>query len=204
MVAFGFDDVFNITSKVASTATTQALMLKADNKLLTSAAQRPVAGFDFQVVFPRGLRPRQCRIFQPPSVLLPLWWRDHNCQQIGHGGRLGHGLLHDVGHAVETLRALRDLGVWIAIDDFGTGYSSLAYLRELPVTTMKIEDVLLGLKQQMTIVLVTNLVQQAHRLADHVAFLNNSSLVEVDTTDRIFSEHPAQQLTFDYVRGHFG
>ena len=73
-----------------------------------------------------------------------------------------------------------------------------------PVTTMKIEDVLLGLKQQMTIVLVTNLVQQAHRLADHVAFLNNSSLVEVDTTDRIFSEHPAQQLTFDYVRGHFG
>ena len=41
-----------------------------------------------------------------------------------------------------------------------------------PVTTMKIEDVLLGLKQQMTIVLVTNLVQQAHRLADHVAFLN--------------------------------
>jgi phosphate transport system ATP-binding protein len=73
-----------------------------------------------------------------------------------------------------------------------------------PVTTMKIEDVLLGLKQQMTIVLVTNLVQQAHRLADHVAFLNNSSLVEVDTTERIFSEHPAQQLTFDYVRGHFG
>lgn len=73
-----------------------------------------------------------------------------------------------------------------------------------PVTTMKIEDVLLGLKQQMTIVLVTNLVQQAHRLADHVAFLNNSSLIEVDTTERIFSEHPAERLTFDYVRGHFG
>ena len=39
-----------------------------------------------------------------------------------------------------------------------------------PVTTMKIEDVLLELKQEMTIVLVTNLVQQAQRLADHVAF----------------------------------
>ena len=48
-------------------------------------------------------------------------------------------VLHDVGRAVETLRALRDLGVWIAIDDFGTGYSSLAYLRELPFTTMKID-----------------------------------------------------------------
>jgi phosphate transport system ATP-binding protein len=73
-----------------------------------------------------------------------------------------------------------------------------------PVTTMKIEDVLLGLKQRMTIVLVTNLVQQAHRLADRVAFLNNGRLVEVDSTARIFSEHPTERLTFDYVRGHFG
>ena len=73
-----------------------------------------------------------------------------------------------------------------------------------PVTTTKIEDVLMELKQQMTIVLVTNLVQQARRLADRVAFLNNSELVEVDTADRIFSEEPAQQLTFEYVRGHFG
>jgi phosphate transport system ATP-binding protein len=73
-----------------------------------------------------------------------------------------------------------------------------------PVTTMKIEDVLLGLKQHMTIVLVTNLVQQAHRLADRVAFLNDSTLVEVDSTARMFSEHPAERLTFDYVRGHFG
>ena len=73
-----------------------------------------------------------------------------------------------------------------------------------PVTTMKIEDVLLELKQQMTIVLVTNLVQQSRRLADEIAFLNNSRLVEVGPTERIFSEHPAKQMTFDYVRGHFG
>ena len=46
-----------------------------------------------------------------------------------------------------------------------------------PVTTMKIEDVLLELKKEMTIVLVTNLVQQAHRLADQTAFLNDSMLV---------------------------
>ena len=44
----------------------------------------------------------------------------------------------------------------------------------------------------MTIVLVTNLVQQAHRLADHVAFLNDSRLIEVGTTEHIFSEHPAR------------
>ena len=73
-----------------------------------------------------------------------------------------------------------------------------------PVTTMKIEDVLLELKNRITIVLVTNLVQQAHRLADRVAFLNDSQLIEVGTSAVIFSEHPTQQLTFDYVRGHFG
>ena len=73
-----------------------------------------------------------------------------------------------------------------------------------PVTTMKIEDVLLELKHKMTIVLVTNLVQQAHRLADTVAFLNDSRLVEVGPCKVIFSEHPAERMTFDYVRGHFG
>ena len=73
-----------------------------------------------------------------------------------------------------------------------------------PVTTMKIEDVLLELKREMTIVLVTNLVQQAHRLADRVAFLNSSRLVEVDAANVIFSEHPGNQMTFDYVRGLFG
>jgi phosphate transport system ATP-binding protein len=73
-----------------------------------------------------------------------------------------------------------------------------------PVTTMKIEDVLLELKRDTTIVLVTNLVQQARRLADNTALFNDSRLIEVGPTDAIFSEHPQQQMTFDYVRGHFG
>lgn len=73
-----------------------------------------------------------------------------------------------------------------------------------PVTTMRIEDVLLELKQRMTILLVTNLVQQARRLADQVAFFNASRLVEVGPADVIFSDHPANPLTFEYVRGRFG
>ena len=73
-----------------------------------------------------------------------------------------------------------------------------------PVTTMKIEDVLLELKQRMTILLVTNLVQQAHRLADRVAFFNASRLIEVGPTDVIFSDQPSNRLTFEYVRGRFG
>jgi phosphate transport system ATP-binding protein len=72
-----------------------------------------------------------------------------------------------------------------------------------PVTTMKIEDVLLELKNEMTIVLVTNLVQQAHRLADQTAFLNRSKLIEVGPTEKMFNE-PDQKLTYEYVTGGFG
>jgi phosphate transport system ATP-binding protein len=72
-----------------------------------------------------------------------------------------------------------------------------------PVTTMKIEDVLLELKNQMTIVLVTNLLQQAQRLADQTAFINASQLVEVGPTEKMFNQ-PDNQLTLDYVTGSFG
>jgi phosphate transport system ATP-binding protein len=73
-----------------------------------------------------------------------------------------------------------------------------------PVTTMRIEDVLKELRSQITIILVTNLVQQARRLADRTAFFLNGELVEVDRTETIFSETPADRRTFQYVRGIFG
>jgi phosphate transport system ATP-binding protein len=72
-----------------------------------------------------------------------------------------------------------------------------------PVTTMKIEEVLLELRREMTIVLVTNLVQQARRLAQNTAFLNNSRLIEVGETKQMFTK-PAESLTFDYVTGNIG
>jgi phosphate transport system ATP-binding protein len=72
-----------------------------------------------------------------------------------------------------------------------------------PVTTMKIEDVLLELKEQMTIVLVTNLVQQARRLADRTAFLSDGGLIEEGETEKIFNQ-PANRLTERYVNGEFG
>jgi phosphate transport system ATP-binding protein len=72
-----------------------------------------------------------------------------------------------------------------------------------PVTTMRIEDILLELKQEMTIILVTNLLQQAQRIADVTAFLNDSRLVEVGPTEKMF-ESPEQKLTHDYVTGSFG
>jgi phosphate transport system ATP-binding protein len=73
-----------------------------------------------------------------------------------------------------------------------------------PVTTMRIEDVLRELRARMTIVLVTNLVQQARRLADRTAFLFQGELVEVGPTDQLFGRTPRDRRTFDYVHGHFG
>jgi phosphate transport system ATP-binding protein len=73
-----------------------------------------------------------------------------------------------------------------------------------PVTTMRIEDVLKELRSQITIILVTNLVQQARRLADRTAFLLNGELIEIDSTEVIFSGSPANKMTYDYVSGTFG
>jgi phosphate transport system ATP-binding protein len=72
-----------------------------------------------------------------------------------------------------------------------------------PVTTMKIEDILREMKSQRTIVLATNLVQQARRLADRTAFLSDSRLIEVGPTEQIFTR-PAKKLTERFVNGEFG
>ncbi|MBM4318592.1 MAG: phosphate ABC transporter ATP-binding protein [Deltaproteobacteria bacterium] len=73
-----------------------------------------------------------------------------------------------------------------------------------PVTTMRIEDVLQELRAEITIILVTNLVQQARRLAHRTAFLLNGELVELDATEALFSAAPRDQRSYDYVHGVFG
>lgn len=73
-----------------------------------------------------------------------------------------------------------------------------------PVTTMRIEEVLKQLRNQMTVILVTNLTQQARRLADRTMFLWNGKIVELDRNEVIFSDEPASRKTFEYVNGIFG
>lgn len=73
-----------------------------------------------------------------------------------------------------------------------------------PVTTMRIEDVLKELRAHVTILLVTNLVQQARRLADRTMFLWNGDVVEIGPTDVVFSDQPRDRRTYEYVNGIFG
>jgi phosphate transport system ATP-binding protein len=73
-----------------------------------------------------------------------------------------------------------------------------------PVTTMRIEAVLKELRREMTIVLVTNLVQQARRLADRTAFFLRGRCVEIATTEDMFSGGAQDQRTRDYLEGRYG
>ncbi len=73
-----------------------------------------------------------------------------------------------------------------------------------PVTTMRIEEVLKELKEELTIVLVTNLVQQCRRLADRTAFFLQGECIEVGDTEDFFTGSVQDQRTRDYVEGRFG
>jgi phosphate transport system ATP-binding protein len=73
-----------------------------------------------------------------------------------------------------------------------------------PVTTMRIEDVLKELRKEMTIILVTNLTQQARRLADRTAFFLMGSCVEIADTEALFTGDVQDKRTEDYIAGRFG
>jgi len=72
-----------------------------------------------------------------------------------------------------------------------------------PISTAKVEDAMVKLKEKYTIVLVTNNVKQAARVGDRTAFFLNGELIELDKTDKIFTV-PADKRTDGYVRGEFG
>lgn len=73
-----------------------------------------------------------------------------------------------------------------------------------PVTGMRIEAVLQELKPEMTIISVTNLVQQARRLASRTAFFLDAECVQVGTTEDLFHGKVKDQRGSDYVEGRYG
>ncbi len=72
-----------------------------------------------------------------------------------------------------------------------------------PVATLRIEELLSDLKERVTIVLVTHNMQQAARVSDVTAFMLDGELVEVDETEKIFT-NPNDERTEQYVSGKFG
>jgi len=72
-----------------------------------------------------------------------------------------------------------------------------------PISTAKVEDAMVKLKEKYTIVLVTNNVKQAARVGDRTAFFLSGELIELDKTDKIFTA-PTDKRTDGYIRGKFG
>lgn len=72
-----------------------------------------------------------------------------------------------------------------------------------PIATMRIEELVMELKKEYTIVIVTHNMQQAARIADSTAFFLNGELVEHGSTSEIFT-NPKDKRTEDYITGRFG
>jgi phosphate transport system ATP-binding protein len=147
---------------------------------------------------------------------------------VAYGPRM-HGL-HDRGKLSERVEeALRRAYLWDEVKDrlhesafklSGGQQQRLCIARTLavepevilfdepcsgldPISTAKVEDAMLKLKQQYTLILVTNNVKQAARVGDRTAFFLSGELIEIDKTDKIFTA-PRDTRTDDYIRGRFG
>jgi len=72
-----------------------------------------------------------------------------------------------------------------------------------PVATLKIEDLVLQLREHFTVVIVTHNMQQASRVSDYTAFFYKGKIVEFDKTEKIFT-NPSQKKTEEYITGRFG
>lgn len=72
-----------------------------------------------------------------------------------------------------------------------------------PTATSKIEELIVELKNEVTIIIVTHNMQQAARVSDYTAFMYLGEIVEYDKTDRIFTA-PSNRLTEEYITGRFG
>ena len=162
-------------------------------------------------------------MFQKPNTF-PMSIYDN----IAYGPRT-HGITNKVELDEIVERALRDAAIWDEVKDrlkknalgmSGGQQQRLCIARALavqpkvllmdeptsaldPISTSRIEELVMELKEKYTIVMVTHNMQQAVRVSDHTAFFLLGELVEFGKTDDIFSQ-PKDQRTEDYITGRFG
>ena len=169
------------------------------------------------------LRKRVGMVFQKPNPF-PMSIYDN----IAYGPRT-HGIRRKSQLDEIVERSLRDAAIWDEVKDrlnksalglSGGQQQSLCIARALavepevllmdestsaldPISTSKIEDLAVELKEKYTIVMVTHNMQQATRVSDKTAFFLMGEVIEFDDTEKLFSM-PADQRTEDYITGRFG
>ena len=169
------------------------------------------------------LRKEVGMVFQKPNPF-PMSIYDN----IAYGPRT-HGITNKVQLDEIVERALRDAAIWDEVKDrlkknalgiSGGQQQRLCIARALavqpkvllmdeptsaldPISTSRIEELVMELKEKYTIVMVTHNMQQAVRVSDYTAFFLLGELVEFGKTDDIFSQ-PQDKRTEDYITGRFG
>ena len=170
------------------------------------------------------LRARVGMVFQKPNPF-PKSIYDN----IAYGPRI-HGLTKSKGELDDTVEnSLLKAGLWTEVKDRldqpGTGLSggqqqrlciarAIAVSPEVilmdepcsaldPIATARIEELIEELSDQYSIVIVTHSMQQAARVSSRTAYFHLGNLVEVGSTDQIFT-NPTHELTQDYITGRFG
>ena len=170
-----------------------------------------------------NLRKEIGMVFQKPNPI-PMSIYDN----VAYGPR-PHGITNKVQLDVIVEQALRDAAIWDEVKDrlkknalgmSGGQQQRLCIARALavqpkvllmdeptsaldPISTSRIEDLVMELKEKYTIVMVTHNMQQAVRVSDYTAFFLLGDLVEFGKTDDIFSQ-PQDKRTEDYITGRFG
>lgn len=169
------------------------------------------------------LRKRVGMVFQKPNPF-PMSIYDN----IAYGPRT-HGVHNKVKLDEIVEKSLRDAAIWDEVKDrlkksalgmSGGQQQRLCIARALavcpdvllmdeptsaldPISTSKIEDLAVELKEKYTIIMVTHNMQQAARISDKTAFFLLGEVVEFDDTDKLFSK-PQDKRTEDYITGRFG
>lgn len=170
-----------------------------------------------------NLRKEIGMVFQKPNPF-PMSIYDN----VAYGPRT-HGITNKMQLDDIVERALRDAAIWDEVKDrlkknalgmSGGQQQRLCIARALavqpkillmdeptsaldPISTSRIEELVMELKEKYTIVMVTHNMQQAVRVSDYTAFFLLGELVEFSKTDDIFSQ-PRDKRTEDYITGRFG
>ncbi len=221
----------SITALIGPSGCGKSTFLKTLNRMNDLIPEVRITGevcYNGQNIFDRDVDVNELRkdvgmVFQKPSPF-PMSIYDN----IAYGPRT-HGIRSRVKLDEIVEEALRDAAIWDEVKDrlrksalglSGGQQQRLCIARALavrpkvllmdeptsaldPISTSRIEDLALELKEQYTIIIVTHNMQQAVRISDNTAFFLLGDLIEFNDTETLFSK-PEDKRTEDYITGRFG
>ncbi len=221
----------SITALIGPSGCGKSTFLKTLNRMNDLVPDVKISGlvqYEGQDIFAPNmdvneLRRRVGMVFQKPNPF-PMSIYDN----VAYGPRT-HGIRNKAKLDDLVERSLRDAAIWDEVKDrlkknalglSGGQQQRLCIARALavepdvllmdeptsaldPISTSKIEDLTMKLKEQYTIVVVTHNMQQAVRISDYTAFFLLGELVEFGNTEALFSQ-PKDKRTEDYITGRFG